>query len=297
MTEGGRRTAEPLPTEMELLADLSRLYKIQPATALWRAVEIREVLKAGLPTGRGLDLGCGDGALTGMILRYAGERPELDGLDYDHGEVRVAERRGVYRRTFCSGSEDMPLEDSSVDFVFSNSVLEHLTHLDATIAECARIIRPGGNLIATVPAPAFQTLLKAQGRTGAAREAYVTTMNARLAHKNYLDAAGWAALLSKHGFAGCSATPYFNRAQVERWEKLSAMTAGVLQKLGATNALLYRMQRLTRSDDRSAGGLLETNRGIARWSRHWARIVAGGVLDNPGTDDRYGCLLVSARKP
>ena len=292
------RDSEQLPTSLELLADLSRLYKIQPATALWRAVEIREVLRKGLPEGLGLDLGCGDGALTGMILRHLPSSPSMIGLDYDPGEIRIADRRGVYDRTICGGGEDMPVEDAAVDFVFSNSVLEHLPDLDATIRESARIMRPGGSFIATVPAPEFRNLLKAKGKSGDARETYLSQIDARLAHHNYLDADGWHDLLSSCGLTMTSARGYLNAKQVQRWEKLSSFTAGALQRLGASNALLYRLQRFTRSDDKSAGGLLQSNNKISGWSRAWARVVASGVLTDRDDDNGpFGCLLVTARKP
>jgi SAM-dependent methyltransferase len=298
LTSNGSANSSQLPTTKALLADLSRLYKIQPATALWRAVEIREVLKEGLPDGTGLDLGCGDGALTGMILRYLRNVPEFIGLDYDPGEIRVADRRGVYASTICSGGENMPVDNATVDFVFSNSVLEHLPDLDATIRECARIIRPGGSFVATVPAPEFRNLLRAKGKTGEARKEYLARMDARLAHHNYLDAEGWKQLLGKHGLTMNYARGYLTKSQVQRWEKLSSMTAGALQAMGASNALLYRMQRLTRSDDESAGGLLKSKSEVSGWSRAWARVVAGKVLrDDDNDQGPFGCLLLKAHKP
>ncbi|MGI9394015.1 MAG: class I SAM-dependent methyltransferase [Boseongicola sp.] len=298
MTSPSETKPNPLPSKMQLLADLSRLYKVQPATALWRAVEIWEVLRDGLPDGSGLDLGCGDGALTGVILRYLSNAPEFIGLDYDPDEIQVADRRGVYASTVCSGGEDMPLDDASVDFVFSNSVLEHLPDLDATIGECARILRPGGLFIATVPAPEFRDLLRAKGKTGDAREEYVSRVDARLAHHNYLNGDGWEQLLASHGLTMNSARGYLTKSQVQRWEKLSSMTAGALQALGASNALLYRMQRFTRSDDKSAGGLLQKNPKIAAWSRAWARVVGGQVLpEHDSYQGPFGCLLVRAHKP
>lgn len=289
--------ADGLPSSMEILMDLARLYKLQPATALWRAVEIREVLKVGMPGGRGLDLGCGDGALTGLILKHTGPVKEFVGLDYDQGEIAVANRRSVYSETVCSGGEDMPLEDASFDFVFSNSVLEHLGKLDDTIGECARILRPGGKLVATVPAPEFRELLHAKGYSGAKREEYVEKMDARLAHFNYLDREGWANLAESHGLKVELAKGYLNRAQVQRWERLSSLTAGVLQRLGASNALLYRLQRVTRSDDKTAGGLLEEKTAATGWAKAWSRVVAGEVLEPAAKADEAGCLLIKLVKP
>ena len=284
----------------DLLPELALLYKIQPATALWRAVEIAEVLREGLPAGTGLDVGCGDGALTGMILRHLDSKPDLIGLDNDPGEVAVADRRGVYSQTICSGGEAIPLDDSSVDFVFSNSVLEHIPKLEETISECSRILRPGGVFIATVPAPAFRDLLSGGSSSAEARKRYLDKMDARLAHHNYLDEAAWQTLLARQGLDLTYARGYFNAPQVRRWERFSRMTAGLLQAFGASNSILYRLQRFTRSDDPTAGGLLSEERKPPGWSKMWARMVAGRVLGPAAaTDDAepMACLLIRAEKP
>lgn len=287
-------------TPNDLLVDLSALYKIQPATAIWRAVEIHEILKEGLPGGVGLDLGCGDGALTGLILKYLPKPPEMIGLDYDPAEIDVARKRGVYTDTVVAGGEDMPLDDNSVDFVFSNSVLEHLPDLDATIGECARVLKPGGTMIATVPEPQFRALLGGPLTPFKRHDAYVDKIDARLAHHNYLDADAWRDLFAKHGMTLTRAKGYLNGRQVRRWERFSNVTAGILQGLGASNALLYRLQRFTRSDDPTANGLLEDT-APAAWRGLWAKCVAGRALaamdDDRNGEDGNGCLLIKATKP
>lgn len=51
-------------------------------------------------------------------------------------------------------SEDprkIPYEDSLFDIVFSNSVFEHVEFLEDIIPECARVLKPGGRLIAIFP--------------------------------------------------------------------------------------------------------------------------------------------------
>ena len=286
------------PSPMDLLLELSALYRIQPATAVWRAVEIAEILEEGLPGGLGLDLGCGDGALTGMILRHLPTPPRLIGLDYDPGEIAVANTRGVYERTVCCGGEAMTLDDNAVDFVFSNSVLEHLPDLDGTIGECARVLRPGGQLIATVPAPGFRDLLGGPLLPFRDHDAYVDRIDARLAHHNYLDVAGWQTLLEKHGLRLVRSRAYLDKRQVRRWERFSNVTAGLLQALGASNALLYRLQRFTRADNPDAGGLL-SDKAPGAWRKLWTWLVAGRALepmDHPETET-MGCLLIRAEKP
>jgi len=57
-------------TNQELLASFVGAYPAQPATAFWRAIEIGVLARRGLPVGLGLDLGCGDGILTDILLRF-----------------------------------------------------------------------------------------------------------------------------------------------------------------------------------------------------------------------------------
>lgn len=282
-----------------LLRELALLYKFQPATAFWRAVELSAVLTAGLPEGRGMDLGCGDGALAGFLLQRASGDRTLIGLDNDPSEVEIAKRRNVYSDTICASSESVPLENDSLDFVFSNSVLEHVPAFEATIAECRRLLKPGGTFMATVPVSEFRNLLNARGLTGDEREKFLQKMDQRLGHLNYLDARGWTNLLVEHGFENVSTEGYLSGSQVQRWEKLSNRTAGLLQALGANNKMLYRLQRLSRSDNKEAGGFLSTKRQSPRWANYWAKLVGGNELEpdkTKGRIDRWGCLLVTARK-
>ena len=50
------------------------------------------------------------------------------------------------------GSADaLPFEDGSFDTVLCTQVIEHVRTPNAVIAECARVLRPGGVLIVTAP--------------------------------------------------------------------------------------------------------------------------------------------------
>ncbi len=59
------------PLQKALLTEFMMQAPYQPATNYWRAVEIAEVIAYGLPPGRGLDLGCGDGHLMAIILSHS----------------------------------------------------------------------------------------------------------------------------------------------------------------------------------------------------------------------------------
>ena len=52
--------------------------------------------------------------------------------------------------TFLPG-ERLALPDSSIDTILSTQVLEHVPDHDLYLAECKRLLKPGGKLIITVP--------------------------------------------------------------------------------------------------------------------------------------------------
>ena len=108
--------------------------------------------QAGLPAaGDVLDLGSG----TGTLAIWAKQRhPDLRirGLDGDPAIIaqarRKADRAGV-EIPFDEGlSYELPYEDSSFDRVLSSLFFHHLVLRDKerTIAEIARVLRPGGEL-------------------------------------------------------------------------------------------------------------------------------------------------------
>ena len=111
-----------------LLHTMLRMYPAQPSTAVWRAVEIDALLRLGVPEGRGLDLGCGDGKLTGVILQGCGPRT-LVGIDPDPLETEAAFKTGLYEAVHAAPGNVIPEQDGSFDFVVSNSVLEHIPDL------------------------------------------------------------------------------------------------------------------------------------------------------------------------
>lgn len=98
----------------------------------------RDVLEAGAGEGYGADL-IADVART------------VIGLDYD--ESSVAHIRARYPRVDMRHGNlaELPLSDSSVDVVVNFQVIEHLWDQGQFVAECARVLRPGGVLLMSTP--------------------------------------------------------------------------------------------------------------------------------------------------
>jgi len=176
-------------------------YWFAPPVALWRAVELRTLAREPMPRPV-LDLGCGDGLIAQALL---GEDPPLEvGFDPWLDQVRKAPATGAYRYMQQAAGSAMPYRTGSFGTVLSNSVLEHIPELTPVLAEAARVLRPGGRFIATVPSDAFRSLLagyRARLATGDLKgaEAYAQEVDAWLEHYRYPSPEAWAEMLGKVG--------------------------------------------------------------------------------------------------
>lgn len=97
---------------------------------------------------RVLEAGCGEGYGADLI---AGVAAEVVAVDYD--ETTVAHVRARYPRVGIRHGNlaDLPLPDAAVDVVVNFQVIEHLWDQPGFIAECARVLRPGGLLMISTP--------------------------------------------------------------------------------------------------------------------------------------------------
>jgi SAM-dependent methyltransferase len=114
-----------------------------------RQIEMEQLL-ALIPTGaRVLEFGSG----TGQQARFLADR----GFDV----VAIDLARSVYAadRIFPVQDYDgrhIPLEDASVDVIFSSNVLEHVEDLPTILGEFRRILKPGGTAIHVMPTSAWR---------------------------------------------------------------------------------------------------------------------------------------------
>jgi 2-polyprenyl-3-methyl-5-hydroxy-6-metoxy-1,4-benzoquinol methylase len=118
----------------------------------WR---IRRALPWVRPGGHVLDVGCSDGEL----FRLAGDRI-ASGVGVDllpasqwRGGAHVQRRTGAFPAAVRDGE--------TFDAIVMLAVVEHVDEpeLKTWAAECARLLRPGGRLVITVPSPAVDHIL------------------------------------------------------------------------------------------------------------------------------------------
>ena len=158
-----------------------------------------------------LDLGCGDAHFASVAFHH----PIDIGLDPWSDPLREARNRNAYGMIIQSDGGRMPFTDRSIATVISNSVLEHIPHVDRVLEEVARVIQPGGRFVFCVPNHRFpQLLLGTQVFQSigmqAASEAY-TRLFQRISRHVHCDSPEvWKVRLSAVGFEIDDHWDYFN---------------------------------------------------------------------------------------
>lgn len=149
--------------EAALAEAAQRRFRSDYDYAEWEYLRSAKVLEAleragARPRGRVLDAGCGGG---GTALSLAEEAELAVGLDLEArfagSGTRLAAERDVANVGFVQGDAvSMPFAEGCFDLVFSHSVIEHVASAEAYLAECQRVLRPGGVLyLSTAPYLSF----------------------------------------------------------------------------------------------------------------------------------------------
>jgi arsenite methyltransferase len=127
-----------------------------PASAVNRALGVGNHLRfADIEPGQTvLDIGCGAGIDTILAARRVGPSGRVIGLDFlpemlERTEGAAAEADLDNVDTLEGEMEAIPLPDASVDRVISNGVINLSPRKARVLAECARVLRPGGRFWAS----------------------------------------------------------------------------------------------------------------------------------------------------
>jgi SAM-dependent methyltransferase len=102
-----------------------------------------------------IDVGCGDGHFASVTF----PRPLDVGIDPWEGPIREARTHGGYLSLVRGDAGKMPFPDDHFNSGLSNSVLEHIPHVDQVLAETARVLKPGALFLFCVPNPRYYTEL------------------------------------------------------------------------------------------------------------------------------------------
>ncbi len=115
-----------------------------------RRAIIQDVLKTFMTSpprpGRVLDVGCGTGLMLGSIASW---KPV--GMDFSPLALEFCRSRGI-DKVVQADVVRLPFADGSMDLILALDLMEHVERDDLLIREFNRVLRPGGYLMATVPA-------------------------------------------------------------------------------------------------------------------------------------------------
>ncbi len=191
-----------------------------------------------------LDAGCGSGKFSAAIARFGAKQViGMDigqkGLDFARGQTGKVPYGD--RLDYRFGSLlDIPLDDASVDVVWSNGVIHHTLGYDQCVAEFARVLKPGGQLFlyvngrfglfellldtlrlatADVPKPLFQHFLSLLG-VNSGRLYWI--MDCLSAPYEWRSRAELEQLLRRHGF-----TDLFQMTRGVASDQIEQVTVGI----------------------------------------------------------------------
>lgn len=125
-----------------------------------RRRRVRRLLADGLQALRGgsgaaetleiAEIGCGTGGNLAHLLAEISDARCL-GVDPDGLALRYCRDRGLSSPLLRSTGESLPLAADSLDLILATDIVEHIADDAAALEEFRRVLRPGGQLIATVP--------------------------------------------------------------------------------------------------------------------------------------------------
>jgi ubiquinone/menaquinone biosynthesis C-methylase UbiE len=90
-----------------------------------------------------LEVGCGTGLILGRVAELA---RRAVGIDLSGGMLAKAAERGL--EVAQGSATELPLGDATVDVAYSFKVLAHVEDITTAMAEMARVVRPGGWVLA-----------------------------------------------------------------------------------------------------------------------------------------------------
>ena len=105
------------------------------------------------PSSRVAEIGCGDGALSGVLRSRLGVR--VAGVDTSEKGIALALQmfasRGLSGEFRVVNGYDTGFGDASIDIAVCSDVIEHVDDPSAMLHEIMRILVPGGRLVITTP--------------------------------------------------------------------------------------------------------------------------------------------------
>lgn len=98
-----------------------------------------------------LDLGCGHGTDLLNIQAATEKKLKLYGIENYPPYVAECRQQGIEIASLDIEKDAYPYAEQSFDLILANQILEHTKEIFWIMAECARLLKPGGKMIVGVP--------------------------------------------------------------------------------------------------------------------------------------------------
>jgi SAM-dependent methyltransferase len=122
-----------------------------------RTFEVRRAVETHLnrPPATVVDIGTADALMLGLL---GGAWPDARfvGLEMNGALLRASNVPGVAK--VVGDAVQLPLADGVADVVVATAVIEHLDEPGRLVAECRRVLAPGGVLVITTPDPMMERI-------------------------------------------------------------------------------------------------------------------------------------------
>jgi SAM-dependent methyltransferase len=195
----------------DIMTATLRVYK-WPSQAFWRYFEVQALRE--IPCERPiLEIGCGDGQFSSLIFGGIDEAIDVN--------ARAVERcrhlsGQLYGKVHCLDVRELALGDGGFATVYANCVLEHVPEIEKVLAGCFRGLRPGGQLVVTVP------LVRMNSHLLFPWHWYARLRQRQLAHLNLLSEESWSELLRAIGFSDIEFRPYLSGKACKFWDTIDS---------------------------------------------------------------------------
>jgi SAM-dependent methyltransferase len=168
--------------------------------SLLRAVEAQFYQEIDLiaPT---LDVGCGEGHFASLTF----DRKIDMGIDPWREPIHEAKTSQAYQALAEADAGRMPYPSGYFASAFSNSVLEHIPHVEQVLGETARVLKPGALFVFCVPNHRFNDHLSVAGfldrlRLASLARLYRDFFTLISRHRHLDSPEVWTARLEQAGF-------------------------------------------------------------------------------------------------
>ena len=170
-----------------------------------------------------LEIGAGDGRISSYLFPR-----NIDwGLDNDANVEKSAKESGLYKNFVISDAAKTKFPNSFFNTIIANSTFEHIENDITAVVEVARILKPNGSFMLTVPLPSLEKEITRIENSDLNK---TKKLNSRLNHLHYYSLEKWRKIVSKAGLEITKYSFYIDIKLVPVWYRLFQITTAQIYK-------------------------------------------------------------------